>query len=146
MSEHIQHVHWAMKKRYFQDATGHVYTSSNPQAVVPPGWTEVQVAPLDAIVIRREELPEVEVKDGWATANGGEDPYSARLDANPGWPWHYGINALAVSLYLREHPPVDPEVERQAEALWKAAVDVGTDMDIRQARRLIESGRVEVKP
>jgi hypothetical protein len=116
-----------------------------------PHYTEVQVAPLDAIVIRREELPEVGVKDGWATANGGEDPYSARLDANPGWPWHYGINALAVSLYLREHPPIDPEVERQVEAVGReidsalvavglGAYPMGTNQRHELARRLVESG------
>ena len=110
----------AHKSRFFQHADSSVVRVSHPAYMrdyeEDPTVTEVQVVPLDAIVIRRDELPEVTVDtEKWtATANGAEDPYTARLDANPGWAWHYGVNAIAVSEYLREHPPVD---EAQVKAL-----------------------------
>lgn len=116
--------------RYFQhNKTGVAYPEDEVAAsVMEPGhphFTEVQVVPSDAIVIRRDELPEVEVVGGsrpfarasartmgrfpvYSTAsfNGAEDAL-AHAEAR-------ALEFLALREYLREHPPVD---EAQVEAL-----------------------------
>lgn len=97
------------------------------------------VVPADAIVIERGDLAPVQVVDGWAECSGGEDPYRCRADANPGWPWQYGLNALAVSLYLSDHPDVD-EAEAEAATLNDAMVSAGWPSDRNLARALVARG------
>ena len=108
------------KVRYFQGSrTGYVVRAGDEEAALAfdlnPAMAKVQVVPLDAIVIRRDELPEVDatrgarvnsVGIGWAldylTADREEKARS------------YGLAYLALAEYLREHPPVD---EAQVKAL-----------------------------
>lgn len=108
-------------------------------------WTEVQVVPVDAIVIRRDELPEVTVVRGRAVASTGSDVYSGSLDANPGPSYQYGLNVLAVAEYLREHPPVDEvQVKALADLLTEADSYDRIEGSLGTARRLVERGvRVE---
>ncbi len=100
---------------------GHVETSdeSDPRTRAnyyearPERYQEVQVAPLDAIVIDRADLPEVEPR-------GDGDPERFTIDGEPYWR-HANIDSpdeidrdvrrrLAWALFLREHPPEDPQV------------------------------------
>lgn len=114
-------------KYYRSPDSGNIYTfRTNASRAVPPEYEEVQVVPLDAIVIPREELPEVKVVGGnHVAASGGGDSYQIRLNSNPDWSWHRALNALAVSLYLREHPPVD---EAQVKALAERIREVDVPM------------------
>lgn len=107
--------------RHFQGKSGCLYTPYVPENFeADPDWTEVQVAPLDAIVIRREELPEVSTDssgDVWAMGICYDSSNAARTDAR---------RLLAVAEYLDANPPVDPE---QVEALAKdlsRVVEFGT--------------------
>ncbi|MDF2915948.1 MAG: hypothetical protein K0S70_165 [Microbacterium sp.] len=109
-------------------------------------WTEVQVVPLDAIVIRRDELPEVDatrgarvnsVGIGWAldylTADREEKARS------------YGLAYLALAEYLREHPPVDEAQVKALTDLIDEDEEWGEDGSAETvARRLIATGRVRV--
>lgn len=142
------------KVRYFQ-AEDHVVararsSESQSRLAADPYYTEVQVVPVDAIVIRREDVPKVHVVGGLVTAGEDEngDPYSCSAEANPNWPYWYGINALAVAEYLREHPPVDEEqVMALADALEAEWFPEDLDRATVLARRLVERGvRVEAKP
>src|SRR5690606_10512557 len=76
-----------------------------------PNHTEVQVVPIDAIVIRRDELPTARVllSGHLGTIHGH---HSAKLSAN----WHRDLAAhhLALADYVDAHPPVD---EAQVKAL-----------------------------
>ncbi|MGB2557766.1 hypothetical protein [Cellulosimicrobium cellulans] len=144
------------KIRYFQ-AEDHVVaramsSESQSRLAADPYYTEVQVVPVDAIVIRREDVPKVHVVGGLVTAGEDEngDPYSCSAEANPNWPYWYGINALAVAEYLREHPPVDEEqVAAVRDALLSADSDdvnyIEGDDAWKLARRMVEHFGVRVE-
>jgi len=107
------------------------------------------LVPADSIVILRADLAPVYVFNERAHADGASDPYSASLDANPNWAWQYALNAIAVSEYLRAHPPTPPVDEADVETLAGliAGVDAGPIWIARQmdfARRLIATGKVKV--
>lgn len=113
----------------------------------------VQVVPADAIVIPREDLPEV-VPDG--TVEGIDGEPVARFRAG-GWQGFAGdgkssrasaLAHLALAEYLDAHPPVD---EAKVEALAGLVRDGGpgvlTGITAEHlARRLLATGRIEVKP
>lgn len=110
-----------------------------------PLYVEVQPAPLDAIVIRREDLPEVRVSKGRVHAGTevGED-YHASVGGNAAWAWNYGLAALAVAEHLRANPPVD---EGQVAALADVIYEINGVLDDDDlARALVRRGvRVEVQ-
>ena len=105
-------------------------------------WTEVQVVPLDAIVIRRAELPEVTVRLKEYRVNGHTfDMQTTEAEAA-----EYVLQAAALAEYLREHPQVD---EEQVASLFEVLTEEwfpGDDGERAStlARRLVERGvRVE---
>lgn len=116
--------------RHFLHEAGRVESYANPadRYYPPDEYTEVQVVPLDAIVIDRADLPKVAVDDD--TIGAGSS--SMGMDGNPlerGERYLLGMAAMVA--FLREHPPVqvdEREVERLADALretdnhpsWKA--------------------------
>lgn len=83
--------------------------------------TECKVVPANAIVIERSELPEVRPDSFDVLTVDGE-----RLNPRIGNAAHrqIALRFLAVSEYLREHPPVD---EAQVNALTKALIDAEMD-------------------
>ena len=137
----------AHKSRFFQHADSSVVRVSHPAYMrdyeEDPTVTEVQVVPSDAIVIRRDELPEVDtahgarvnsVGIGWAldylTADRAEKARS------------YGLAYLALAEHLREHPPVD---EEQVASLFEVLTEEWFPADDGErastlARRLVERG------
>ena len=126
------------KVRYFQGVlSGHLYEGDDIEGRLV---REVQVVPLDAIVIPRDELPEVSRGERMLRLNGTTPvPYTTadqhRSDA---------LTHLALAEYLREHPPVD---EAQVGALDSLIGELGQEYgygDPSLARRLVERGvRVE---
>jgi hypothetical protein len=136
--------------RHYQNIeSGRVYTVGSLGPVsgdrIRENAVEVQVAPLDAIVIRREDLPEVKVDEDGDVGVGG---YWRSRDTDPGHVEASARALLAIARYLREHPPVDPEVERQVKALTDAleAAQPAHDL-VAMARLLVENGvRVEAQP
>ena|SRR5690606_26364480 len=134
------------KRRYFLQGD-YVYNPDNPVAIAhyaQAGYTEVQVVPLDAIVIRRDELPEVEERDEpsgpylcaagvWAQ----DDGYETHMDR--------AVAQVAIAVYRQEHPPVD---EGQVDALRDILLSTRKPADGRPveeqyrdvARRLVERG------
>jgi hypothetical protein len=109
-----------------------------------PRWTEVKLAPLDAIVIDRAEVP--------GTIEGGGYVAAALvvrgLDADPAQVRRVGLANLAIAEYLDAPPPVDEaQVQAVKEALLAARV-TGSRYDeavTADARRLVQRGvRVEV--
>lgn len=113
------------------------------------GATEVQVVPVDAIVIRREELPEV-------YPNSEGPGYEAKHpDADSTWVnpsilgaefmRGRGLECIALAEYLREHQPVDEAQVAAITALIDEDEHWGEDGDSSTiARRLVERGvRVE---
>jgi len=138
--------------RYFRSKVdGGVTTGDYLEA--NPNYTEVQVVPLDAIVIRRDELPEVETHE---TAHGdtvwvyGGDAFDRDADNRTAEAMRDGaLRLLARAEYVREHPPVD---EEQVDALRDILLSTRNPADGRPieeqyrdvARRLVERGvRVE---
>ncbi|WP_159795734.1 hypothetical protein [Puerhibacterium puerhi] len=135
--------------RYFQsNITRTIYQDTS--AVAGPEWfarnpdfTEVQVVPVDAIVIRREELPEVkahssipnsvEAGDAFLRFDGLNDPREHAESRLRDW--------AAIAAHLREHPPVDEaQVKAVTQALYEATEDP-FDIDVPDvARRLVERG------
>src|SRR5690606_34665183 len=76
-------------------------------------WTEVQVVPLDAIVIRRDELPGLDVdRHGTVRVDGLIEAFSPHY--KPEEARARGVAWVALAEHLREHPLVD---EAQVEAL-----------------------------
>jgi|SRR5690606_30308277 len=72
-----------------------------------------QVVPLDAIVIRREELPEVEDANEYGEREVRWTPFIGAHDGpntTPGWHHARALAHLAIARHLREHPPVDPNL------------------------------------
>lgn len=147
--------------RHFQDADGYVESTKNRahEYTARPYFTEVQVAPLDAIVIDGP-LPEVTTKlrdvfvAGVDTGVGHADARATAWDAaapnaHPEWHEAKALAHLAIAAHLREHPPVD-EAQVEAlqalldlEALRDKLTDAGSVAEI--ARRLVQRGvRVEV--
>ena len=116
--------------RYFQNNNGTVFRAGHVRSTVPDArfearpdeYTEVQVVPLDAIVIRREELPEV--KPGESEESLRADVGGTEGDGTWIWPdswrdpaaesWAHALEYLALAVHLRENPPVD---EAQVKAL-----------------------------
>ena len=115
------------KRRYFQDESGGVFYATIPDTVADyendRTMTEVQVVPLDAIVIRRDELPEVRPATEDQRASARPLVLTRRGDAlhryitNDDTVESFRAKAamyLALAEHLREHPPVD---ETQVKAL-----------------------------
>lgn len=104
--------------RYFQFDKGPVVRGErvwyDGQPPTGEDWTEVQVVSADAIVIRRDELPEVTVGPyGQYKVPGHEfEPDTTPEEADA-----YARAAAALAVYLRAHPPVD---EAQVKALTDA--------------------------
>jgi hypothetical protein len=108
-----------------------------------------KVVPLDAIVIERSELPDVQAEGGGCAvyvAPKERTYYAGDADDL----WIRGLRLLAAATYLREHPPVDEAqvealaaVYREEEIERQRAGDTASWEDI--ARRLVARGvRVEV--
>ena len=137
--------------KYFQQVEkGKVYRVAGTDLAAlyeaDPTYTEVQVVPIDAIVIRRDELPEVHPEGHGSVTIGGHIYGTAY-----GYREHRGaaLRMLALIEYLREHPPVD---EAQVDALRDILLSTRKPADARPvedqykdvARRLVERGvRVE---
>jgi hypothetical protein len=145
-----------MAWHYFRDdADGYVYSHTSGDA--HPAFAEVQVVPLDAIVIRREDLPEVvwvERLQRWETVPDERGIWAER-DADPEYYERRAEEYAAMARHLRNLPPVDPEVERHAEALnglivdaaCKGLVGITAAADIEFERYLVKRGvRVETQP
>jgi hypothetical protein len=139
------------KPRYFQHEFGGVYYATLPDAVADyendRTMTEVQVVPIDAIVIRREDVPMV--RAGRPGSNGVyvKDEASRSLDDDPTDVRRLGIALLAIAEYLREHPPVDEGLVREIADLIDEDEHWGEDGDTTTiARRLVERGVRVVKP
>ena len=142
--------------RYFQNNNGTVFRAGHVRSTVPDArfearpdeYIEVQVVPLDAIVIRREEFAarpvlhhEGQIKSGGAVIPSHSLPEYAEDTAR-----HY----LALAQWLRENPPVavdEAQVKALAQLLDAAERDTLNHADSfeQYARRLVERGvRVEV--
>jgi hypothetical protein len=129
-----------MSMRHFLFPDGRVRSSGVKEIITGEGGaTEVQVVPLDAIVIRRDELPEVETHE---TAHGdtvwvyGGDAFDRDADNRTAEAMRDGaLRLLARAEYVREHPPVD---EAQVKAIRKALAGFG--MNEHDARVLYERG------
>ena len=149
------------KTRYFQNAgDGDVWSEKGERArkfAARDHLTEVQVVPLDAIVIRRDELPKVTTGSGrlqsgvWAEGRGWDDAYiaSAGRGALATRAEAIARKYLAVAEHLRAHPPVDAEQVARISKLIVAAdrEDINyldADDVAKIAYRLVERGvRVE---
>jgi hypothetical protein len=113
---------------------------------------EVQVVPLDAIVIERADLPKVEPESSvaplrvplpdefWSTDIDGPIRSVGPNSPNGKPEWHRarGLAHLALAEYLREHPPVD-EAQVAALATVLREATVRGDFD-HYARQLIRAG------
>jgi len=81
--------------------------------------TEVQVVPLDAIVIRREELPGVT-----GSVTGPDHLNAGGVHFDPSWSPEdardMALRYLAAEAYLREHPPVAAALKSDLEAAFHA--------------------------
>jgi hypothetical protein len=137
--------------RHFQYQNGAVESTKDRLRIDDLGTStyvrgEVQVAPLNAEVVT--DLPKVEAHP--------RTPDLLLVDGTPVAPDIYSPEDferrakthLAIARYLREHPPTDPEVERQVDAVRKAWADeMGIGMSDDFARRLVARGvRVEPQP
>lgn len=133
------------KVRYFQGVlSGHLYEGDDIEGRLV---REVQVVPLDAIVIPRDELPKVTTGSGrlqsgvWAEGRGWDDAYiaSAGRGALATRAEAIARKYLAVAEHLREHPPVDEaQVEVLADLLSREASEPHDWTT--SARRLVERG------
>lgn len=137
--------------RYFQNAhTGKVQSVENPvlaaEFVRDPAYTEVQVVPVDAIVI---DPPQVEVgldhHSGRVSFDYGDEGHVEQVPAGISWDEFIALG-LAIKASL-ECPPVD---EAQITAVRKAIDEADLDVILDSAevntlaRRLVERGvRVE---
>jgi hypothetical protein len=107
-------------RRYWQHEAAYGISTSESPDYTPSGegWTEVQVVPLDAIVIERADLPkvtDVTVEDDGALIDG--DLYDlVTVEQHT----RSALVHLTRAEYLREHPPVD---EAQVAALNRLIVD-----------------------
>lgn len=137
--------------RYFMNRLGEVYRDEADGPFTKgfggnPPYTEVQVVPIDAIVIRRDELPEVKrSRIGYWFAGEAEGS-----ETNPDEWEAIGIGSLAIARHLREHPPADEEqVEELAKVLARDdagdSIGPGYRAFMDQARRLAGLG-VRVNP
>jgi hypothetical protein len=128
-------------RRWWQHRDGGI--SPNPGWGDAAGWTEVQVVPLDAIVIERADLPAVTVGRLGLSVGGDEGGWDANADPEQ---WHANaLQALALREYIREHPPVVPDVEVLArEVQLLGGFSYGESKSI--AQRLLATGRVQVTP
>lgn len=132
--------------RYFLAANTVTPTPVKPSEVADykvahPCDAEVQVVPLDAIVIRREDLPEVEVLSTFTRTEGASFNHKGRLTAEDFDRMARGNLALAA--HLRENPPVD---ERAVDDLQDLLIEMGSGHARRVAHALIATGRVKVEP
>lgn len=121
--------------------------------VAHPYDAEVQVVPLDAIVIPRDELPEVEDANEYGEREARFTPFIGTHDGpntTPGWHHARALAHLTLATHLREHPPVDEEQVKALSALVDAVEDdlkghYGEPAD-GFARALLATGRVKVEP
>lgn len=125
--------------RYWKDNHTENIVTAGDLPLPTTTHTEVQVVPLDAIVIRDDNRPEVRHAVGSAPSASGPvrsfvlNPTDT-LESLVG-----DIAALsALHDYLREHPPVD---EAQVVALASALVDENLTDPLRDvAERLVRAG------
>lgn len=141
------------ESRFFQLPSGTVVRVRGVEQVrdyeEDPATTEVQVVPVDAIVIRRDELPRVLTEPGAHSANVGKSLYYLR-DVTEESMRSAALNNLAMAEYLREHPPVDEEqVAAVRDALLSADSDdvnyIEGDDAWKLARRMVEHFGVRVE-
>lgn len=148
------------QRHFLGTLTGTVYSPDHPERFTGPGYVEVQVAPIDAIVIDRSELPEIETE----TAHSGPGVFANNVGWSETWltkPHHdgrsraqyardMGLAYLAVAEYLRANPPVDEaQVHAVADRLHSdTPIDATDRAELESiARRLVQNGvRVEVTP
>jgi hypothetical protein len=125
-------------RRWWQHRDGGI--SPNPGWGDAAGWTEVQVVPLDAIVIERAEQPSMSPEQAesiLANVTAGiagafpRDAQIAALKLN-------ALHRLVAAEYLREHPPVDEAQVQELSAVLREATVRG-DFD-HYARQLIRAG------
>jgi hypothetical protein len=135
--------------RYFQMLDGSIVRVRNNSAHLPAFLgsvtnTEVQVVPVDAIVIRRDELPEVT-----SVSQGGRVQFPDGLQRVGVHDDHrrLALAFLAADEHFREHPPVDEDQVKALADIWLdefAITEAGRDHAIRRARQLVKRGvRVE---
>jgi hypothetical protein len=94
--------------RHFQNPENQVVYTVPFHAESVQRHTEVQVAPLDAIVIERADLPAIERKsDGRYRFDTGIDWTLDPDDDTAERAYVGALEHLALCEYLREHPPVD---------------------------------------
>ena len=139
------------KPRIFQHNVGGYTVTESIAALHPEEYTEVQVVPLDAIVIPRDELPEVRPATEDQRASARPLVLTRRGDAlhryitNDDTVESFRAKAamyLALAEHLREHPPVD---EEQVASLFEVLTEEwfpGDDGERAStlARRLVERG------
>jgi hypothetical protein len=103
------------------------------------GWTEVQVVPLDAIVIEPHDGFNAERAEAFVRQmlNVPADAALSKFDVDRAAA--RAADLAVAARYLREHPPVD---EAQVAALAAMLPNDGGDL----ARRIIATGRVQVTP
>jgi len=96
---------------------------------------------VDAIVIERGELPEVDVKGNWATVSSRE----SYVITDPAQHREFAAQHLAIAAYLDANPPQPPIDEAQVEALANALRAAGGTLnpDIRARSLYLAGVRVE---
>lgn len=113
--------------RYFRARNGLLLSTADEhsiQAYIRDGWTEFRATPLDAIVIDPADLPEVtpdgdEITVGQVSVWGREDPADVERVAR---------DFLAAARYLREHQPLDPQVQALVDDLDTIDGDTTADL------------------
>lgn len=107
-------------------------------------------AECDAIVIPRETLPEVIPVRGRSFSVDDPSCATTHSAATAEYARERGIGYLAIAEYLDAHPPVD---EAKVEALADLLIETfpgeivnPRDRVVDRARRLLATGRIEVKP
>ena len=106
--------------RYFQLPEGGIIREEwLPNMAFSASYPEVQVVPLDAIVIRREELPGVT-----GSVTGPDHLNAGGVHFDPSWSPEdardMALRYLAAEAYLREHPPVAAALKSDLEAAFHA--------------------------
>ena len=117
-------------RHFTRPADGNVISvrtgSSLERQFTDPGvaYIEVQVAPLDAVVIDGP-LPKVKLLSSGHYGDIDGQVFDLTVQDADAFEVT-GMRYLAIAAHLREHPPVDEaQVERLADALYKADDDAG---------------------
>lgn len=122
--------------RYWRNtAAPCLIVTTNQDFAHPKDWTEVRVVDMEATVIDPSELPEVKnfAYDSYVTVGPAAPTIFVADDATPERHEQDALQHLAIARYLREHPPVRPNVRRLADALDAADEAVPSGNDRREA-------------